>query len=317
MPELAQTAAAPRFVGLDIAKDHIDVAVRPEGTAFQVPQTEAGWADLVARLQPLQPQLIVAEATGGYERAVVVALTLADLPVAVVNPRQARDFAKALGHLAKTDRIDAQVLAHFAAVVPATPTARPDAQTQQLRALHDRRHQLVQMRTMELQRLGTALPTVHASLQQHIAWLTQQIDDLDDTLLRLLQANDAWREQLQRLQGVPGVGRQTALTLIAELPELGQISAKQIAALVGVAPLNHDSGQYRGRRLIWGGRASVRAALYMAAVAARRWNPVIKAFYEQLVARGKPPKVAIVACMHKLLLQLHALSKTRSQWQAA
>jgi transposase len=305
------------FIGLDIAKEQIDVMTRPGDEHWQVAQTEAGWSELVQRVQALAPTLVLAEATGGYERGVVSALALAGVPVAVVNPRRVRDFAKASQHLAKTDRIDAGVIAHFAATFQPAPVPLPDARQEQLRALSERRRQLVQMRTAEYQRLGTAAVSVHADLEQHIAWLTERISDLDTHVTSLLGEQEQWRERAQQMQSVPGVGPQTACVLLAELPELGQVSGKALAALAGVAPFNHDSGHYQGRRHIWGGRAHVRAVLYMATVAAIRCNPVIQAFYQRLLAAGKAKKVALIACVHKLLTILNALVRTRSQWRAA
>ena len=305
------------FIGLDISKDVIDVMTRPEGEHWQVVQQEAGWEELVTRLQGLAPTLIVAEATGGYERGVVSALALAGLPIAVVNPRRVRDFAKASQHLAKTDRIDAGVLAHFAQTFLPAPVATPDVEQEQLQALGERRRQLVGMRTMEMQRLGTARVQVHAQIRRHIAWLSEELVQIDQDTSELLAQRTQWQERLVQLQEVPGIGKQTASTLITSLPELGQVSHKQIAALVGVAPFNHDSGHMRGHRQIWGGRAVVRTALYMATISAIRANPRIKPFYQRLRAAGKPVKVALVGCMHKLLTILNALVRTRSRWRAA
>ncbi len=305
------------FIGLDIGKDQIDVMTRPGDEHWQVTQTEAGWAELVARVQSLTPTLLVAEATGGYERGGVSALALAGLPVAVVNPRRVRDFAKASQHLAKTDRLDAGVLAHFAQTFQPAPLPVPDAQQEQLRALSERRRQLVQMRTMEQQRLGTARVGMHARIQEHIAWLSEQISALETDVTRLLEQRDEWRERAAQVQSVPGVGPQTACVLLAELPELGQLPDKQLAALVGVAPFTHDSGHRHGRRQIWGGRAVVRTAVYLATISAIRCNPRLAPFYQRLRDAGKPPKVALVAAMHKLLTILNALVRTRRQWRAA
>lgn len=304
------------YIGIDVAKDHLDIMTRPEGSYWKVEQTEAGWQEALERLRPLAPTLIVLEATGGYERGIVSTLVLAGMPVAIVNPRRVRDFAKASQRLAKTDRIDAGVLAHFAETFQPTPISMPDEQHEHLRAMNERRRQLVQMRTMELQRLGTARMSAHASLEEHIRWLTEEIERVEQELATLIEQQSEWKEQAECIQSIPGVGPQTALVLIAELPELGTLSHKDIAALVGVAPFNHESGTLRGRRRIWGGRAQVRSILYMAALSAMRWNPRIKAFAERLTAAGKPPKVVIVACMHKLLLYLNALLTKRCQWQA-
>jgi transposase len=312
----AYPPGAPLFVGIDVAKAQLDIAVRPTGERWAVPQTEAGAAELVTQLQALipAPTLIVLEATGGLERLASAALAAAGLPVAVVNPRQVRDFAKATGRLAKTDRLDAQVLAHFAEAVRPEPRPVPAEQAQLLSAQLARRRQLVEMLTAERNRLGTAPRPVRQRIQTHIAWLEQELRDIEDDLGTTLRASPIWREKEDLLRSVPGVGPVLSTTLLAELPELGTLNRKQIAALVGVAPLNRDSGTLRGRRTVWGGRARVRAALYMAALVATRHNPVLRAFYDRLCAAGKPPKVALTACMHKLLTILNALLKHRTPW---
>lgn len=304
------------FIGIDVAAAKLDVAVRPVGEQWVIPHTEAGIADLVDRLRPLLPSLIVVEATGGREVALVAALAAAGLPVAVVNPRQVRHFAQAIGQLAKTDVLDAHVLARFAEVVQPTPRPLPDAQAQQLSALVARRRQIVGMLTAERQRLGTATVLVRARIQAHIEWLGQELAEQDRGLHDLLRTSPLWREQEDLLRSVPGIGPQTACILIAELPELGTLDRKTIAALVGVAPFNCESGTLRGRRKVWGGRAIVRSALYMATLVATRHNPVIRACYERLCAAGKPKKVALVACMRKLLLILNAILHQRTPWQA-
>jgi len=273
--------------------------------------------ELVGRLQALAPHVIVLEATGGLERLVVAALALAGLPVAVVHPRQVRDFAKATGHLAKTDALDAAVLAHFAEAIRPDPRPLPDAASQALAALVERRRQVVGMLSAEKNRVQQALPAVRPKVAAHITWLEQALQELDRDLDQMLQASPLWREREQLLRSVPGVGPVVSLTLLAHLPELGQGSAKHVATLVGLAPLNRDSGAWRGTRAIWGGRAHVRAALYLAAVVGVRHNPVLRAFYEQLLARGKPKKVALTACMHKLLTILHAVLRTRTPWLPA
>ncbi|HEV2458162.1 MAG TPA: IS110 family transposase, partial [Ktedonobacterales bacterium] len=289
-------------VGIDVAKAALDVAVRPRREERQLPNDTAGVAELVAWLQTIQPEVIVLEATGGYEAPVVAALGLAGLPVAVVNPRQVRDFARASGQLAKTDRLDAQVLAHFAAALRPTPRPLPDAQAQELAALVERRRQLVAMRTAEQARLEvTRVVRVRAHIQAHLVWLDGEVAEVDAELQRLVQASPLWRAQEHLLRSVPGIGPIIALSLLADLPELGRLAHTQLAALVGVAPLNRDSGTLRGRRSVWGGRAAVRAALYMGTLRATRCNPVIAAFYQRLVHAGKPKKVALVACMHQLL----------------
>ena len=309
--------AVPCFVGIDVAKAQLDIAVRPSGEQWTATNDQAGISPLVARLQALRPTLVVLEATGGREVPLVAALAEAAVPVAVVNPRQVRDFARAIGQLAKTDALDAQVLARFAEVVRPTPRALPDAQAQELSALLTRRRQLVGMLTAERQRLDTALPAVRRPIQRHVAWLEQELADLDRTLRDAVHASPLWREQEDLLRSVPGIGPTTAYMLVADLPELGQLNRKAIAALVGVAPLNCESGTLRGRRLVWGGRARVRTALYMATLVATRHNPVIRAFYQRLCAAGKPKKVALVACMRKLLTILNAMLRHRTPWCAS
>lgn len=304
-------------VGIDVSKAALDVAQRPTGEAWRVANEEAGIAELVDRLRPLRPELIVLEATGGLERLVVAALALAGLPVAVVNPRQVRDFAKATGRLAKTDALDAAALAHFAEAIRPQPRPLPDAQSQALAALVERRHQLVGMLTAEKNRLRQALPAVRPQIAAHIAWLEQALREEDVELDQMLHASPLWRERDQLLRSVPGVGPTVSLTLLAHLPELGQGAVKHVATLVGLAPLNRDSGAWRGTRSIWGGRRQVRAALYMAALVGVRYNPALRAFYERLLAHGKPKKVALTACMHKLLTILHAVLRDRAPWQPA
>jgi transposase len=299
-----------------VAKAQVDIAVRPSAAQWVSPHDEDGIAALVARLHALRPALIVLEATGGREAPLAAALATAGLAVAVVNPRQVRDFGRAVGQLAKTAALDAQLLARFAEVVHPTPRPLPDAAAQELSALLARRRQLVGMLTAERQRLDTAGPTVRHHIQRHIAFLEQELADLDCHLHAAVQASPLWREQEDLLRSVPGIGPTTALTLLAEVPELGQLDRKKIAALVGVAPLACESGTLRGRRIVWGGRARVRATLYMAALAATRHNPVIRAFYQRLCAAGKPKKVALTACMHKLLLIANAILRHRTPWCA-
>ena len=305
----------PLFVGIDVAKAHLAVALRPAGTHERLTNDEAGIAHLVDRLVAARPTLIVLEATGGLEVPVTAALAAAGLAVAVVNPRQVRDFAKAIGQLAKTDALDAHVLARFAEVVRPTPRPLPDADAQALAALLTRRRQVLAMLVAEQQRLPTTLPPLRPRVEAHIAWLRHERDDLDRELHQRIRQSPAWREDDDLLRSVPGVGPVLATTLIAELPELGHLDRKQIATLVGVAPLNCESGILRGRRIIWGGRAQVRAALWMGTLVAIRHNPVIRQFYGRLLAAGKPKKVALTACMHKLLTILNALLRHRTRWQ--
>jgi transposase len=310
-------AEAAVWVGIDIAKREVEISVRPTGESWACANTAEAMGALVGRLQQLGPTLIVLEATGGLEGLVVAALTAAGLPVAVVNPRQVREFGRSTGRLAKTDRLDARVLAHFAEAVRPEPRPLPDAQAQELRALLGRRHQLVEMLTAEQNRRSSAPPRVHAQIDEHLKWLRTQIRQLDGDLRELIRHTPVWREQDDLLRSVPGVGFVLATTLLAELPELGHLSRKEIAALVGVAPLNRDSGQWRGKRAIWGGRAPVRAVLYMAALAATRHNPIVKAFYTRLQAAGKPKKVGLTACMRKLLTILNAMIKHQRPWTPA
>lgn len=306
----------PCFVGIDVAKAQLDIALRPSGERWAVPNDPDGCMTLVERLQAVQPTLIVLEATGGLERAATAALATAGLPVVVVNPRQARDFARATGQLAKTDALDARALAHFADVIRPTPRPLPDTQTQELRALLGRRQQLIGMRTAEQNRLAGTNAYLAKDIEAHITWLNERLATLDDDLETLLRASPVWRENDDLLQSAPGIGPVCARTLLLELPELGTLTRQQIAALVGVAPLNCDSGTLRGRRMIWGGRAHVRTVLYMGTLVATRYNPRIKAFYERLLAAGKVKKVALTACMRKFLTILNAMLKHRTPWQA-
>jgi len=327
-PAVAETAAAaprphgPVWVGIDVAKASVAIAVRPSGgppvEQWTSETTEAALPVLAARLQALAPTLIVLEATGGYEAPVLAALLLVGLPVAVINPRQGRDFAKASGRLAKTDAVDAAVLAHYAETFRPAVYTLPTEDAQALRAVVERRRQLVEMQTAEQQRLKQArVAVVQERIRRHLAWLKTELQDVATDLRQRVEASPTWRAQEEQLTSVPGVGQTTACVLLAELPELGQLTRKQIAALVGVAPLNQDSGtSLHGKRRVWGGRAGVRATLYMATLAATRWNPVIAAFYQRLLAAGKPAKVALVACLHKLLTLLNALLKHQTCWQA-
>jgi len=302
------------YVGIDVAKAQLDVAVGPMAQGWSVPNREEGVRQLVSHLRELSPALVVLEATGGQELPVVAALATAGLPVVVVNPRQVRNFAKATGRLAKTDTLDAQVLARFGEAVRPTPRPLPDAEAQALQSLLARRRQVVGMVTAEKNRLGAALPSVRKRIQGHITWLQQELADLDKELGDALRQSPLWREKEALLRSVPGVGRILSLTLLAQLPELGNLNRRQIAALAGVAPLNRDSGTLRGRRTVWGGRASVRAALYMAALVGTQRNPLLRGFYQHLCAAGKPKKVALTACMRKLLTILNAMVKHNTPW---
>ena len=308
------------FIGIDVAKAELVVGVRPTGSGWTATNDATGVRDLVDRLQALLPTLIVLEATGGYELLCVAALAAANLPVVVVNPRQVRDFARATGQLAKTDRIDAAILARFADTV--RPALRPlsSRDAQELDALLTRRRQLLEMLGAERNRLGQVFGTgkqpVKKSLTAHIAFLERELGRADAELETAIQQSPVWRAQDELLRSVPGVGPILSRTLLADLSELGQLSRREIATLAGVAPLRRDSGTQRGRRFVQGGRAPVRAVLYLAALVAARRNPVIKAFYARLVAAGKPTKLALVACMRKLLTILNVMVRTGTRWNA-
>lgn len=307
--------AALVFVGIDVAKAELVIAIRPSGDRWTVANDEAGIQTLLKRLRRHTPALVVLEATGGYERAAVAALAAARLPLVVANPRQVRDFARATGQLAKTDRIDADTLALFAERVRPNPRALPDEAARALDALLTRRRQVLEMLIAERNRLEHALPAVRRGITQHIRWLERQLHDVDRDLDDSIQGSPVWRAKENLLRSAPGVGPVLSRTLIGELPELGTLPRKQIAALVGVAPLARDSGTLKGKRLVWGGRAPVRAALYMAALVGTRCNPVIRAFYRRLLAAGKPKKVALTACMRKLLTILNAMMRTNTMWR--
>jgi transposase len=303
------------YVGIDVAKDILDVAVEPGTETWRVANAPEALDDLVRQLAARAPVLIVLEATGGFETAVAAQLATAGLAVAIVNPRQVRAFATSLGRLAKTDRLDAQVLARFGAAVQPPVRPLPDAAADRLSALCARRRQLVEMLTAEQNRLPRANAAVRPNVEAHIRWLRQQVAGLDGELGKVVRATPVWRDKDDLLQTVQGVGPVLSLTLLAELPELGTLSRQQIAALVGVAPLNRDSGRFRGKRSTWGGRAQVRGPLYMAALVATRCNPVLRAFYERLLAAGKPKKVALTACMRKLLVTLNAMLRDGTAWR--
>ncbi len=308
--------SSERFVGIDVSKDHLDVAVRPDGTHRRVPNTDEGLDQLVAVLGPLGPTLVVLEATGGYQRRAVAALSLAGLPVAVVNPARAREFAKAAGRLAKTDAVDAAILAEFAERMRPPVRPLPDAEAQKMQALLGRRGQLVGMRTMERNRLATASDrTVRQSLEAHLKWLEEQIDGAEKELDAAIEASVVWKAKDELLQSIPGIGPAVARTLLFELPELGTLSREQIGSLAGLAPVNRDSGRWSGKRSITGGRAVVRTAVYMATHAARKWNPALKAFADRLAATGKAPKVVLIAVARKLLVIANAILRDQKPWQ--
>jgi len=311
-------SASPGFVGIDVSKDRLDVHICPSGQAFTVPRHDRGLEQLVNDLRALAPTLIVMEATGGFEIAVAAALASAALPLAIVNPRQIRDFARATGRLAKTDVLDAQVIALFAERVRPEPRPLADADSQSLAELIARRRQVVEMLGMETNRLHQARnPRVQRMVKASLKTLKAQIAELDRDIDDSIKRSPIWRAADDLLTSVPGVGDVTAHTLISDLPELGQLDRRRLAALVGVAPINRDSGQMRGKRTITGGRADVRKALYMATLSAIRWNPVISKHYKALVERGRPKKVALVACMRRLLGSLNAIMRTKTPWQCA
>jgi transposase len=310
------TDEAQRSVGIDVSQARLDVAIYPTGEQWQASNDDAGIGPLVERLTAIAPDRIVLEATAGYELPLLAALGSASLPVVAVNPRQVRDFARSTGRLAKTDALDAYVLAQFAAVVRPKLRPLPDAATRELSALLARRRQLVEMRTAESNRLALALEQVRPEIREHLRYLDKRIKVLDRELRDRLRASPLWREQEDLLRSIPGVGPVLSATLLADVPELGTLGHKQIAALVGVAPLNRDSGRWHGKRSIWGGRAYVRGVLYMATAAAVRFNPVLQTLYARLKLAGKPHQVAMTACMHKLLRICNAILTSRTAWRA-
>lgn len=305
------------YIGIDVSKRRLDVGEHPGGGTWDEPNDEAGIDTLVERVSAASPRLVVLEATGGFEAPVAATLAAAGLPVVVINPRQARDFARATGQLAKTDRIDALMLARFAAAVQPAVRALSDAATQDLGSLVARRRQLTDMITAERNRLGAARGQVRLDIEEHIQWLKRRLKDKDEDLKRMVHSSEIWRVKDDILQSTPGVGPVVSATLIAQLPELGRLSRKQIAALVGVAPFNRDSGAFRGRRSVYGGRRTVRSALYMAALVGSRRNPTMSAFYQRLVGAGKSRKLALTACMRKLLTSLNAMLRDGVPWQGA
>lgn len=309
------TSSESVFVGIDVHKKQLEMRVYQREAHWQFANDPEGVAALVATLQALSPTLVAVEASGGYERAVVVEGSVAGLPMAVANPTRVRRFAQGLGILAKTDRIDAGVIAYFACVAGLPPRTLQAEEQAYLADLVGRRRQLIDMLTMERNRLQTCARSVHAFIQEHITWLSKQVDQLDQEIERLVHSTSQWSQKAAILESTPGVGRVTSAALLADLPELGTLNRQQIAALVGVAPFNKDSGPKRGRRRIFGGRASVRRALYMAALVATRFNPVIRRFYHQLLDRGKETKVALTACMRKLLVILNAMVRKGETWR--
>jgi transposase len=304
-----------QWVGIDVCQKYLDVYIRPSLKLFQVTNDEVGIRGLVQTLKKIQPELIVLEATGGMEIDAAIKLTQAKLAVAVINPRQARDFAKATGQIAKTDAIDAKVLAHFADAIRPEVRQISDESSRQLEDLVARRRQISDMITAEKNRRRGKTNSVKKNIDCHVEWLEQQLKEIESQIKSEVALNQDWKQKMDLLTSVPGVGEVVAVTLISSLPELGTISHKSISYLVGLAPLNRDSGKFRGKRRIWGGRAKIRCVLYMAALVAVRFNPVIKAFYERLLHKGKPKKVALTACMHKLLILLNAMTKNNQSWR--
>lgn len=302
------------YGGVDVSKHELECSLSNQEETFTVPNTEVGIQELLETLGTVSPALVVLEATGGFEVPAAAALAAAEIPVVVANPRQVRDFAKSTGQLAKTDRIDARILALFAERVRPAVRPLPAEETRALNAIMARRRQLIDMVKAEKNRLGFAVPAVQKGIKKHVRWLERQLAGIDADLDRRIRKSPIWKAKSDLLQEVPGVGPNLARTLIADLPELGRLSNKEIAALVGVAPFPRDSGLMRGRREVWGGRAPVRTALFLSAWSACRWNPVIRVFYQRLRAKGKPPKVAQVACMRKLLTILNAMIRDTRPW---
>jgi transposase len=304
------------FVGIDVSKARLDVALLPMGESFVVPNDEEGLDELLGRLEDLRPILVVLEASGRCERPVAAVLAAAGIAVCVLNPRQTRDFARATGKLAKTDALDAKVLARFAEAVRPEPRTLPDAEAREFQAILARRRQIIAMTTAEKNRLGATISkAVGGRIEAHIRWLEKELSRTDRDLDETIEKSPTFKENEALLRSVPGVGPVLCRTLLAELPELGTLSPKQLCALVGVAPLNRDSGTLRGRRSVWGGRGRVREALYMGALIASRYNPQIKEFYERLLKATKPKKVALVGCMRKLLVILNAVLRDRTPWR--
>ena len=302
------------FVGIDVSKSFVDVSVYPKGNTWRVEHSSADTTALAEELAELKPAVVVVEATGGLEMSLTATLSVAGLPVVVVNPKRVRDFARATGRLAKTDKLDAQVLAQFGAMVRPQVRPLPDAARLELRALVARRQQLLEMMTAEKSRLRRTTPGVRHRIEVNVRWLREQLKKLDRDLGDFLKSGPLWQEDARILRSVSGIGPIVSATLIARLPELGSVNSKQAASLLGVAPLNRDSATFRGKRTVWGGRGDLRTALYMATLVATRYNPVIRAFYQRLCAAGKPKKVALIACMRKLLVILNSMIKHGQTW---
>ena len=309
-------SAAEIFVGIDVSKAWLDVAEHEQATFFRVRNNDQGIAELVERLQEIEPTLVVLEATGGFEKLVVLELARADMPVVVTNPRRVRAFARSTGRLAKTDKLDAKVLAHFGFAIRPEPRTLPGEVEERLTGLLTRRRQILNMLTVEKNRLQTVRAEMRADIVEHIRWLEAKLAKLDKTIEQFVEDTPIWKRKDAILQSVPGVGPVTSCTLLAMLPELGKLNRQQIAALVGVAPVNKDSGRRQAKRRVYGGRATVRSVLYMAALSASKFNPVIREFYERLIKQGKEKKVALTACMRKLLVILNAMMRTNQSWHS-
>jgi transposase len=311
-----ETQVASQWVGIDVSKAKLDIALRPANKVLQVTNQESGWQELSEQLKKYKIELIIIESTGGMERGVAHKLQKEEFKVAVINPKRARDFAKASGRLAKTDKIDAEVLAHFGEALQPSPKPLASESQVALSDLVNRRSQLVEMLNSEQKRAHSVRSsTAKADIETNIQWLKQRIKGMDEQIDQLRQDNEESKKQYELLTSVPGVGRVTAVTLLSMLPELGELPLKKLSSLVGIAPMNCDSGQMRGKRRIIGGRARVRAVLYMSALVAIQHNPVIKAFYQKLLQAGKAKKVALIACAHKLLGFLHAIVKSQKPWR--
>ncbi len=303
------------YVGIDVSKKQLDYASTGEAEIWRVPNNEAGIEDIMQRCLELQPQLVVVESTGGFEKKLVSELYGAGVPVVLINPHRVREFARSIGLLAKTDRLDARLLAHYGQAVKPEPTRLPDEKEQLLAALVLRRRQLIENRTAEKNRLETAHKAMQGNIEAHLKWLDEQIDELDQQIEQFILNDPNFKAKDEILRSVPGIGKVTSSLMLASLPELGHSDRKQIAALVGVAPMNYDSGFFRGKRRIKGGRSDIRTVLYMATISATRFNPVIHDFYQRLLKRGKIKKVAIVACMRKLLTILNAMIRDSLSWR--
>jgi transposase len=304
------------YVGIDVGKTWLDVALWGSDDVWRVPNDEAGVAEVMDRMAVLDPQLIAIEATGGYEQLAVQTMLLNSLPVAVINPTRVRALSKAIGKLAKTDVIDARLIAEYACKILPEPMAPKEANEIRLKALVTRREQLVEMRTGEQNRLGTAQSTMKADIREHIEWISVRIQQLEAQITELVDSLPEWKAQADRLDSIPGVGMITAVTVLAEMPELGQLDRQKIAALAGLAPFNRDSGQKRGKRRIFGGRKGIRRVLYMACLSAIKYNPTIRSLFSRLTMKGKIFKVAITACMRKMLTIMNAMTRDQVNWRA-